>query len=643
MYKHWAHSLFFRLGIVMTVIVVFAILGAASALLTADAVQGKAVSVDIAGSLRMQSYRIATNLVYDNNIDIQSYRDETSTLVADFEQDLYSDELVDILPDDPSHPLRAAHQKVRNRWQHEIEPLLDIYLAGITSTNAAISLEARTNLRARYLEMMPWFVADIDEFVNLLAQDAETNFDRLRVYQLVVLFVTLLLVILALCLIHKQVRTPLNILLGLAENAGGGDFSTRTPYHGKDELGRLGHAFNLMTADLDRLYRDLEARVEEKTTDLTRSKQSLELLYRTVRSLNESAHQPTTYTTLLQDIAALADTGPGKICLADQPQCGASTLASTFVQDYEQQHTCKSTNCGACLSDSDTQMLNLEGIDGVVRRMISIPICDQSKRYGVLLMELREGRKLEDWQRRLLEAVTNHIGISLTLSRQATEHRRLALLEERGVIARELHDSLAQALSYLKIQVTRLENSLLPDTDHDSSTRTIIREIREGLGSAYQELRELLTTFRLRMDEQDLAAALEATVTEFAKRSTTTITLDYRLRHNTLSANEEIHLLHIVREALSNVVNHANASACRVSLEQQDNGNLILSIDDNGKGFPQAPAKPQHYGLTIIEERARGLTGNLAFKKSPLGGACVSLSFTPTHRRGEERLLKAAG
>ncbi len=642
MFKHLTHSLLFRLGLVMTAIIALAMLGAASSLLIADAIEGEADGVNLAGSLRMQSYRIATNLVYDNSTDIHSYQREMVRLVDEFERRLYSNMLVKVLPVIPDDPLRAAYHRVEVRWQEEIRPLLDIYLAGILPAEGTISPGARTNLRARYLQLTPLFVDDIDRFVDLLAKDAEAKIDRLRAYQIVTLLVMLLMAILALYLTHQQVHTPLRSLLRMAEKAGRGDFSIRTPYHGEDELGRLGRAFNLMAEDLDRLYRDLEARVDEKTADLERSKRSLELLYRTVRKLNAASARPAAYTALLHDIEVLAETGPGMICFADYFQDGASMLASTCPQDNEKWHPCGSGDCCTCLSEGGTRIMNLAGEDGTVRRMIATPISDQSRRYGVLLMQLPEDRELEVWQRRLLETVANHIGIALTLSRQATEHRRLALLEERGVIARELHDSLAQALSYLKIQVTRLESSLGKPGDDDGA-RAIISELREGLGSAYRELRELLTTFRLRMDEQDLCAALEATTAEFARRSPVNITLDYRIRHNELNANEEIHLLHIVREALSNVINHARASECRVRLQQEKNGELSLSVDDDGEGFPASMDKPHHYGLTIMRERTRSLAGEVSFGTSELGGARVALIFTPALRRTQNGLQQAAG
>ncbi len=127
-----------------------------------------------------------------------------------------------------------------------------------------------------------------------------------------------------------------------------------------------------------------------------------------------------------------------------------------------------------------------------------------------------------------METLGKHIGISLDVSRRVTRERRLALFEERSVMARELHDSLAQSLTYLKIQATRL--SLLARSGGGSgSMEDALAELKEGLNTAYRQLRELLTTFRLQMDEQGLGPALAKTVDEFNARGKLTVRLDNKL------------------------------------------------------------------------------------------------------------------
>ena len=234
---------------------------------------------------------------------------------------------------------------------------------------------------------------------------------------------------------------------------------------------------------------------------------------------------------------------------------------------------------------------------------------------------------------RSLEAVAHHIGIAINITRRATESRRLALLEERSVIARELHDSLAQSLSYLKIQVARL-NVTLNQPDGVNAATPIIEELREGISRAYRQLRELLTTFRLKIDGPGLSAALEETVEEFRGRSGIAISLDNRLGSCQLTANEEIHVLHIIREALANVTRHSKAEKAEVSIfYDNDSERVIISIEDNGIGIDEEAERRDHYGLAIMNERASGLGGTIQISRVPKGGTRVNLVFTPQRQQ----------
>jgi two-component system nitrate/nitrite sensor histidine kinase NarX len=250
--------------------------------------------------------------------------------------------------------------------------------------------------------------------------------------------------------------------------------------------------------------------------------------------------------------------------------------------------------------------------------------------YGVLILEIPEGRQLEAWQVQLLEALSRHIGVAIGAERRIEQNRRVGLLEERAVIARELHDSLAQSLAYMKIQVSRLQ-TMIKTPEKQREAEQVLLELRAGMSSAYRQLRELLSTFRLKMDGQDLGTALAQTVNEFAERGELNIELTQRLEGCPLSPNEEIHVLHVVREALSNVINHARAEHAWVNLSCQPDGQVEVAIDDDGQGIVKS-ADVHHYGMTIMEERARTLTGEVRYETRQEGGTRVVLTFRPASR-----------
>ena len=141
-----------------------------------------------------------------------------------------------------------------------------------------------------------------------------------------------------------------------------------------------------------------------------------------------------------------------------------------------------------------------------------------------------------------------------------------------------------------------------------------------------------MTTFRLRIEGEGLAAALQTTVAEFSGRSGIPITLEVHLAGCRLTANEEIHALQIIREALSNVLNHAKATKAEVRVTCNSDGSVSAIVTDDGLGIRQA-AGAHHYGMTIMDERAKNLGGRLTVENLPTSGTRVTLHFMPSADR----------
>ena len=219
---------------------------------------------------------------------------------------------------------------------------------------------------------------------------------------------------------------------------------------------------------------------------------------------------------------------------------------------------------------------------------------------------------------------------AIYLEKQITEEQQQTLAEERTVIARELHDSLAQSLSYLKMQVARMRR-LNIEGDQKAMHDDILDELSSGLNSAYRQLRELLATFRLKLDTPDLLTALRKTIDEFSERLGQPVALDYNLPPQTLSPNEEIHTLQIIREALANAVKHAEANEISVAVLFATPA-VKVRIQDDGKGLPGTGQPVNHYGMVIMQDRARTLGGQVQVQNRDEGGVAVTLSFVPKSR-----------
>ena len=259
---------------------------------------------------------------------------------------------------------------------------------------------------------------------------------------------------------------------------------------------------------------------------------------------------------------------------------------------------------------------------------VTLPLPSPNGWLGILLLETEANHYFDDAELQLFEVTAQMLALSMGFQAREQESRRVALLEERAVIARELHDSLAQSLSYMKFQLARLQTNFGANLI-ESGADSIVNDTREGLDNAYRELRELLTTFRVQMDVRGLDYVLEEAIEEFSQRSSLNITLDNRLQECRLSVNEEFHLLHVVREALSNIVRHSGAKRVTIALVLQSTGEVMVTIDDDGKGCTFDETKPHHYGLAIMTERAYCLGGTIEVLPRRRGGTRVRLLFRP--------------
>jgi len=270
-------------------------------------------------------------------------------------------------------------------------------------------------------------------------------------------------------------------------------------------------------------------------------------------------------------------------------------------------------------------------------RCMSVPLSVETEMLGVLVVETAESHYFEDTEIQLAEITAKLLASALSVQSREQEGRRVALLEERAAIARELHDSLAQTFSYMKIQLARFPSSAMPSstissqaaTDKDNIQAEIIQNLRLGLNEAYRELRELLATFRVQISTRGLDVAVKEAIEEFSLRSSLSISLDNRLGNFSFTVNEQLHVLHIIREALSNVIRHADARHVEVSLVLQSNGEVMVMVDDDGVGVVDAAKDGQHYGVAMIKERANSLGGSLDVMPRRSGGTRVRLVFRP--------------
>lgn len=609
--RFFVESLVVRLGMALGAIVLLALAATISATVFAELSTGKAAAINLAGSLRMQSYWITVQVLRSG--DIGHPPAELQQALNEFELRLHSPLLAGGIPSDVTDPTRRAYDRVAASWSGTLKP-------GI-----ARAVTEGAPARDAFISRMAAYVLDVDRLVYLLEHDLEQRIQALRLIQGAGLFAIVVVMFISLFLMHAQVIVPLGDLLQCARRVRVGDFTVRARHAGEDELGQLGQSFNYMVEDLSRSYATLAARVQEKTEQLARTNVSLEVLYNTTRTLAENPLTQATLEGVMRDIERVIGLKAGAICAREENDRRGFPVA-LHAGSEQARSWCEQERCyecfGAGAGESGARIVG----DGA-ERMLSVPLSEGGKPYGVMLLQLPAGMQLEDWKLKLLESIGHHIGAAFATAKRSDQRRGIALLEERSVIARELHDSLAQSLTYLKIQVTRLKQQLSA-SDAREQTAEVVEELKLGINNAYRQLRELLTTFRLRIDGRGLSEALQETIREFSQRAGIDVRLHDRLLGHELDSSEQIHVLQVVREALTNVEHHAHAKRAEVRLVIEQ-GSVRVVVEDDGVGIKDAEPPTHHYGLAIMRDRAATLGGTLQVARRAEGGTRVELRFSP--------------
>jgi len=578
-------SLIALAGQVMAVIITLGLISMISSILVTESLNGDAAQINKAGALRMQAVRISRAYFIDQtpnkkhvNAEIQNFNLRLTSLFHGKQ-----------LTDGQDTAVGKQYRKILTLWHQ------------FTSQSVSVKKLNAKQLTA-LVESYDRFVNELNQLVSLLQLESEEMLSLLRLIQSVALLLVIAVASFVLIKLNRTLIVPLKQLVDVAEQVGKGNFEVRLDYDKNDELGVLARTINQMSDELKLTYQEFEQRVDKKTQQLGRTNQSLDILYRAARNLagyTLSEQDSDSYQIDHQIIDELVDVlGFGKIKIDVNDSKQNNVIIDVYVNNT---------------------------IDNICFNYHKFPLEKQSSLFGYLIWEIPKNKEVHDWQQQILQAMADIIATAIELDQKRTSENRLVIIEERAVIARELHDSLAQSLSYLKVQMSLLTRKMqknLPQTQVEET----IEDIKGGLNSAYLQLRELLTTFRLKLDDPAIKNSLQSTITEFSAKCQHSIEFNYQLPQNYLNANQEIHLLQIVREALSNIHRHAKATKAGVFIVLEDN-KVKVQVWDDGSGLSDNISKQGHFGIGIMQERAKSLNTSLYVNNRVEQGTLVSFEF----------------
>lgn len=461
----------------------------------------------------------------------------------------------------------------------------------------------------------------------------------------------LLALLLALWRLRKELISPLARLEASVSQVCAGEPGATLSLKHTGVLGSMVSDLDSLNEELSELYEDMDSRVSRHTTRLAQKTASLKILYDVAASVNQAQNLEELLLRFLRVLKEMVNGVAASIRL-EQPDGSLRVVGSIGVNNEvlreREMLPLALCLCGKALSPGDVLCDNpARHCVGQLRRvmfgdedieMVTVPLDYHGEMLGLYQIYVHKpGISGREDILELLQTIGSHLGMAVAKQRSDYEARRLSIMEERTTLAHELHDSLAQTLASLRFQVRLLEDVLKQGGGSDAASKDAQR-IRSGLDEAHTELRELLNSFRAPVDQRGLVSALEKLVERFGNETGIHVLFQNECREPDLSSAEEMQMLRVTQECLANIRKHAQAHTVRVMFSCRGVGTYSLLVEDDGVGFEDVSKQGQpgeHIGLSIMEERARRLGGNLRIESEVGEGTRVELSYRPQPERSK--------
>ncbi len=264
--------------------------------------------------------------------------------------------------------------------------------------------------------------------------------------------------------------------------------------------------------------------------------------------------------------------------------------------------------------------------------MLAIPLRYQGKSIGIYNLfvspnDTRESSITDEDA--VLQSIGKHLGMAIEQASVEDNARQLSIIQERTRMAHELHDSLAQTLASLRYKVRLFDDSL--KEQQADELRQELKGLESGIETANSELRSLITHFRAPIDGKGVVRTIESVVEKFRRETGFDVFFYHNWDLKDLARDAEIEVVRIVQEGLTNIRKHSGSETVRILLYSSVDGDCSILIEDDGPGLSEDRPKPnketgEHIGLSVMQERAARLNGELQFE-SDGEGLLLQLNF----------------
>jgi two-component system NarL family sensor kinase len=387
------------------------------------------------------------------------------------------------------------------------------------------------------------------------------------------------------------------------------------------------------------------SRLDSDALILRERNRELSILNAIAEALNRSVDLDQALTAALAQVAELLGLQTGWIWLLDESTLEPYLAAAQNLPPGLRDHPHRMEGSCYCLDTYSAGDLDgaanvnvvtcsrlrslVDGTDGL-RYHASIPLyalpatgTDQ-KRLGVLNVASGDWRQLTPEDLTLLHTIGDLLSIAIERARLYAHSIEFGAVEERNRLAREIHDTLAQGLTGIALQLETADALLESEASRGQVQRVIRHALEQARANLEEARRSVLDLRAAPLEGKRLAEALEEYVSQQPQVKGLKITFSASGANRPLPVRMETGLYRIAQEALTNAIDHARASQILVELDNTPE-EVILTVSDNGRGFDPEQIQPGRYGLLGLNERTRLLGGRLSIKSQSGAGTRVEV------------------
>jgi nitrate/nitrite-specific signal transduction histidine kinase len=481
-----------------------------------------------------------------------------------------------------------------------------------------------------------WLVASVVPD-RALAPTAASLGDGIRsgvrsilLFQVLPLAVVLgVIAVLLAALVSRRLVGPVRALTTASERLAQGHTDEPVPRQGEDEVGLLSEALERMRREINgsreellAAARELEVRVADRTEELRDRNEELVALNALAATLTRSLDPYELMGGALEAVRAIL---PVSAAAGYTVAEGVPHLVVHHPTHLGERTRLLSAGVTAALESGELAVRLASG-----HRVLAVPVAAGGAPLGALAALVPGTATVPQRVRILLGAVADQVGLALRTAEYAAEGRELAVFEERTRLAREIHDTLAQQLTGIVLQLEAAE--AMQSRKQGERSRELIVAAREQARLALQEARRSVWNLRpMPLEAAGLTAAIALEAERFGERTGMAITVrnDGLPHHLSLVPQSEVAVFRILQEALANAGHHSQAQVVEVELRIVE-GDLLLTVSDDGAGFDvegdgTAASAPGSFGIVGMRERARLIGAALEVTSSAVGGTRVSV------------------